>query len=119
MISVRPVPPDDAALTTLGVADPPPWALCLLAERDGTAVGCCVLTGAPPGPPGVVELVRIDTLVVLPGVAGAERALLTAAERFAARLGASAVLLAEYRPGIEVAGYRPTDDGYRKPLPQR
>jgi hypothetical protein len=115
VISVRPVPADDAALATLGATDLPPRALCLLAERAATPVGCCVLTGAPPG---VVPLVRIDPLIVLPGAVGAERALLTAAERFAARLGASAVLLPEYRPGIEVAGYRPADDGYRKPLPR-
>jgi predicted N-acetyltransferase YhbS len=115
VIAVRPVPADDPALAALGVADLPPRALCLLAERDGTAVGCCVLTGAPRD---VVPLVRIDPLIVLPGTVGAERALLAAAERFAARLGAGAVLLPEYRPGIEVAGYRAADDGYRKPLPR-
>jgi predicted N-acetyltransferase YhbS len=115
MISVRPVPADDAALVALGATGLPPRAVCLVAERDGAAVGCCALTGAAGSPDGT-QLVRIDPLIVLPGAVGAERALLTAAERVAVRLGASAVLLPAYRTGIEVAGYRPADGGYRKPL---
>lgn len=118
MISVRPVPADDAALAALGAAELPARALCLLAERDGAAVGCCALLGIPPSSPEAAPLVRIDPLVVLPGPAGIERALLSAAERFAARLGAAAVVLPEYRPGIDVAGYRPSADGYQKPLPR-
>lgn len=109
MIHVGPVATADERLAPL-LGDVPDGTRFLLATRSGVPVGCCGLAPAAPG------VVRIDPLVVADDATGVERALLTAAERFAARLGAHTVVLAESRPGIEVAGYRPGPDGYAKPL---
>ncbi|HEY3504554.1 MAG TPA: hypothetical protein VGN37_17450 [Actinocatenispora sp.] len=109
MIHVGPVATDDERLASL-LGDVPDGTRFLLATRSGVPVGCCGLAAAGHG------VVRIDPLVAADGVTGVERALLAAAERLAARLGAHTVVLAEGRPGIEVAGYSPGPDGYAKGL---
>lgn len=110
MINVAPVASDDPRLAELVTV--PAGTRFLLATRAGVPVGCC---GLAPSAPGVV---RLDPLVVTPGATGAERALLTAAERLAARLGAHTVVLPASRPGLDVAGYRQTPDGVAKRLPR-
>jgi hypothetical protein len=110
MIHVGPVGTADERLTALVGDSRPDRARFLLATRSGVPVGCC---GVAPAAPGVV---RIAPLVAASGATGVERALLAAAERLAARLGAHTVLLAESRPGVEVAGYRAGPDGYAKQL---
>ena len=124
MLSVRPAATDDPALAQLATpgaaAGVPTRSPALVAERDGAAVGYCVLhpmRGRDPATrPPTEPVVRVEPLVVSAQATGVQRALLSAAERLAAQLGATRIVLPGQHPGIEVAGYRRGPDGYEKAL---
>ncbi len=124
VINVSPVRPDDLRLAGLltaqharrpeGCPDTTSTAArFLLATRSGRPVGCCGVTPAAPGT-AALEHLHVEPTELGRGTA---RALMAAAERLAARLGAHTVTLdptadtADLLGTLEAAGYRPVPDG--------